>query len=126
MNEKIWTIPGMMLWIEMNIKRAAESCFTLYCCVIFNLFNTGWCRSAFFTYSFWKLVFRLLCFLVFFCFKSNVLNQVFNICFTFIKKGASCSLILFLLYKGDIQLLHYHIIPQIWTPLPLFAIVQFW
>ena len=46
------------------IKEAPKSCFTHYWWEVINVFNTSSCKSAFSTYSFGKLVFRLAAFTV--------------------------------------------------------------
>ena len=69
-----------------DVEGATKSCFTQYSCVVIVLFNTGFCRSAFSTISFGKLIFRLSVLSVFlFCFESNVLNQDIKICYNTIQ-----------------------------------------
>ena len=66
--------------ITFCIKRAAKSYFMHYPYVVIILFNTDFCRSAFLTISFGKLIFHLSVLSVFFCFESNVLKQDIKAC----------------------------------------------
>ena len=66
------------MFIIIAFKGATKSYFTHYFCLVFVLFNAAFCRSAFSTVSFGKLV-VFLCFL-FFCFELTVLNQDIKIC----------------------------------------------
>ena len=71
-----------------SLKGATKSYFTHYSFLVFILFNTGLCKSAFSTNSFRKLVFfivlRFLSFLPVMCRIWCNLHKLYNICTIFV------------------------------------------
>ena len=71
------------LCVTLNVrdfKGATKLYFKHYSCVVIILFNTGLYNSAFFTYSFGKLVFWISALFVFFVCKLYKLYKPYNVC----------------------------------------------
>ena len=86
----------------MLLKGATKLYFAHYLCGVIILFNTSLDKSAFSTYSFGKLVFRLSAFSMFpscSVFLFHLRQFYYNIYIIFVFIGVSYSMILFSLYK---------------------------
>ena len=82
-----------------DLQEATKLNFIHSSCVVITLLSTDLCKSAFSTYSFNKLVFRLSeCseFFCLFCFELNVifLGFIYDVCVIIIYIGTTCSVIL--------------------------------
>ena len=85
-------------WVWLYLKRAPKSYFTHYSSMVNILFNMGLYQSAFSTYSFRKILFRLSTFYVFSaCSLLRIQYHLYRLCI--ITNLFNCLVIWFLLYN---------------------------